>query len=595
MFRGLLILVCCSVLPLAAVEIRVNPAVGIEEIQKRVRAKIAEGLKEDLHVVMETGMYRLKKPWEMDARDCDPTGKHKVIYRKAKPDDPLCKVAISGGVEVRGWRKEEDGTWTAKIPRGVGEPREMFNGITRLKRARFPNEGWLRVEKVGEDRRTNFIWGEYTTDLKGGRKGHLNGKKLVGAELIFLHDWSMSRIEIEAMDDKERRLTLKHPAGCVAAHYAMDHFEKQARYAIEGHPSLIDQPGEWAIDDSSGEKRIRYMPRREQKIEDFTPTLPRLTKLLTIAGTKENPLKNIYFQGLFFAHCAWKLPEGGYASGQATIHEQRTQDDPSKRIMIPAAVTLDYVKDSGFKGGRFFMLGGNGLWMRRGCEEIWIEKVDFSDISGNGLMIGDVADHKEDTTEGVSVDGCVVEECGAQFFGAVGIWQGIANRSIISENSVRNLPYTGISIGWRWNDELSSANNNHVLRNHIHEVMQVLSDGGGIYTLGRQPMSFLHENHIHGIPTNAGRAESNGIFMDQGSSEFMVVENLIYDVAKSPLRFHRALENDVGDNKWLVAKGLPAIRYNNTDKKLIELEENEVLTPEELQKAVKEWLEEHGK
>ena len=38
----------------------------------------------------------------------------------------------------------------------------------------------------------------------------------------------------------------------------------------------------------------------------------------------------------------------------------------------------------------------------------------------------------------------------------------------------------------------------------------------------------------------SGRAESNGIFMDQGSSEIVVEGNTIYDVARAPIRFNMA-------------------------------------------------------
>lgn len=571
-----LLLFPCLMAPLHAEVLQVNPAVGMKTIQERVRAKIAAGLSEDLHVAFESGMYRLQKPWVMDQRDSDP--RFRVIYRKARPEDPLCIVAISGGVPIRDWREEADGTWTAPIPRGVGVPREMFHGVTRLPRARYPDEGWLRVEKVGEDRRTNFQW----------KEGDLHGKDLVGAELVFLHDWSMSRIEIAAIDPRERRLTLRHPVGCAAKHYAMDHFEKQARYAIEGHPSLIDRPGEWAVD----EGRIRYLPRQEQQIGDFEPTIPRLKQLIQIQGTVDKPLSGIDFEGLLFAHCGWEPPAGGYASGQATIHEQRDAEPASKRVMMAAAVSLDHVHHFQFRKCEFLMLGGSGLWLRRNCLDGYLEDLKFHDISGNGLMLGDVADHGPgEVTRKVTVERCVIEDCGVQYHGAVGIWAGFARELVIVNNSLSDLPYTGISLGWRWNAEPSSAGGNRVLDNHIHRVMQVLSDGGAIYTLGFQPDSTLHGNHIHDIPTNAGRAESNGMFLDQGSKGFTIENNLIHGVAKSPLRFHQAKENIVMNNRWQLTAGTPGIRYNNSREEDILQEGNVVLDDKALAKARREWME----
>ena len=73
--------------------------------------------------------------------------------------------------------------------------------------------------------------------------------------------------------------------------------------------------------------------------------------------------------------------------------------------------------------------------------------------------------------------------------------------------------------------------------------MQRLSDGGGIYTLGWQPGTALIGNVIHDIPVNAGRAESNGMFIDQGSTDLEIKENTIYRVLRSPIRFNIAGKN----------------------------------------------------
>ena len=119
--------------------------------------------------------------------------------------------------------------------------------------------------------------------------------------------------------------------------------------------------------------------------------------------------------------------------------------------------------------------------------------------------------------------------------------------------------------------------------------MQVLSDGGGIYTLGFQPDSVLAGNHIHHIPLNAGRAESNGMFLDEGTKGFTIENNFIHDTDKSPLRFHRADTNLVKENYLIVPNaGTPMIRYNNTPEAKITKIDN-VTEVDSLEDAIERW------
>ena len=67
--------------------------------------------------------------------------------------------------------------------------------------------------------------------------------------------------------------------------------------------------------------------------------------------------------------------------------------------------------------------------------------------------------------------------------------------------------------------------------------------------LGLQPGSQLINNNIHDVKINAGRAESNGMFLDEGTTNVLVANNLIYNIAKSPLRFHKATTNLVKGNR----------------------------------------------
>jgi hypothetical protein len=173
-----------------------------------------------------------------------------------------------------------------------------------------------------------------------------------------------------------------------------------------------------------------------------------------------------------------------------------------------------------------------------------------------------------------------IERCGAVYHGAVGVWVGMAKATEVSSNEIHHLPYTGISVGWNWSTTPTVCEGNVISSNHIHHVIQLLSDGAGIYTLGRQPGTVLRGTVIHDAPVNAGRAESNGIFMDEGSSEMLVENNVIYNIAKSPIRFHKAGKNTLRKNQLVSKPKTPAFRYNRTDEKLMVMEDNQLIEAE---------------
>jgi hypothetical protein len=201
----------------------------------------------------------------------------------------------------------------------------------------------------------------------------------------------------------------------------------------------------------------------------------------------------------------------------------------------------------------------------------------------------------EQVALGNSIENCIVTEAGKQFFGAVGIWCGLTAETAIKNNEIFDLPYSGISIGWMWSPVPTPCRENVIDGNHIHNILNILSDGGGIYMLGLQPGSKILSNHIHDVKVNAGRAESNGMFLDEGTTNVIVADNLIYNIAKSPLRFHRATTNLVKNNYLFCAGGNPPIRYNATKEEDIQKVDNKVFNEgegdyqEELEKAKMRW------
>jgi hypothetical protein len=241
---------------------------------------------------------------------------------------------------------------------------------------------------------------------------------------------------------------------------------------------------------------------------------------------------------------------------------------------LSAAVVFEAAAGCQLENCRVVHVGGSAVSLRGGCTACEIVGNEISDVGGNGIMIGDTSTSPELLARHNVVANNHVHRCGVLYHGCVGIWSGITEASAIRHNEVHDLPYTGISLGWMWNTRPTPCRGNLVEHNHIHHVMQILSDGGGIYTLGRQPDTVLHGNVIHDVPLNSGRAESNGMFIDEGSSQILIEGNTIYRISRSPIRFHKAVGNTVRGNVLVSDSATPTFRYNATDETTMIFEAN---------------------
>jgi hypothetical protein len=93
----------------------------------------------------------------------------------------------------------------------------------------------------------------------------------------------------------------------------------------------------------------------------------------------------------------------------------------------------------------------------------------------------------------------------------------------------------------------SVSRDNHIEYNHIHHIGQgLLSDMGGIYTLGVSPGTVLRYNHIHDVDSNLYGGW--GIYHDEGSAYILTEKNLVHDTKFRPFHIHYAKELTVRNN-----------------------------------------------
>jgi GH141 insertion domain/Right handed beta helix region len=524
-------------------------------------------------IYLSGGNYHLTKPLNLSIKDGG-TAEAPVQWKAVPGEKPI----ISGGIPVSNWKKEDSGLWTAVFPSEYqGSFRSFYVNDRRAIRARFPENNYLRISKAGKDDKTNFFF----------RKNEIPKVKDANElELVFIHDWSITRIGVKSIDWKNNHLFTVDSIGASSpSFFTITNWEKHPRYYLENALEFCDTPGEWYCD--FNERIIYYRPLPNEKINETVGVIPISQKLLTITGNKEKHVRFINFEGITFEHTEWQYPSRGYCGIQACMFDNR-QGNNKGWDKVPAAIELDLAEKCGFYNCTIKHTGGSGVWIRENCLDCEISYSHIYDISGNGVNIGEGRDrlvngipwwqsNPEQVSKNNKVSNSLIEDCGKQFYGAVGIWGGLVANTVIDHNEIRNLPYTGISIGWMWNPSPTPCRENTINSNHIHHVMKQLSDGGGIYCLGLQPNSRITNNLIHDVSINAGRAESNGMFLDEGIKDLLVENNIIYNIARSPLRFHKAFQNVVRNNVFVCGDDIPPIRYNNTKEENIKKVDNTLL------------------
>lgn len=79
------------------------------------------------------------------------------------------------------------------------------------------------------------------------------------------------------------------------------------------------------------------------------------------------------------------------------------------------------------------------------------------------------------------------------------------------------------------------------------------------------------------------------MFLDQGTGSFVVEDNLIFNVDRSPFRFHKGWTNVVRNNIVSLPEDVPLVRYNDTKSERIVVQANRELPEgDELDQVIKD-------
>ncbi|MDE7455561.1 MAG: right-handed parallel beta-helix repeat-containing protein [Prevotella sp.] len=539
MKRILLLISLACTLSVHAADIRITPDSSLTDAVRRAREMRRLGQATDVTIHLGAGTYHLYEPLRL------------------RPEDSGLTIegngaTISGGLAISQWKRQGK-LLVADVPDFNGRPidfRQLWVNGRKAVRARDVSDFEQMARIRTYDKKNRVLWVPRTAVARILKSPY--------AEMVLHEMWCTSNLRIKSITpqgdsaavrfhDPEAKLQFEHPWPSPMT----PDTKHPSPFYLTNAKELLDEPGEWYHD--IREHKLYYMPRQgETRCEAVVPVLETLVECI---GSAEHPVRHVNIKGIQFSHTTWLRPsELGHVPLQAGMYLTEAYklrpsiDRPNNHKLdnqgwlgrARAAVELRYTEDINFSGCRFEHLGGSGLDYATFCKGGTTKDCTFTDIAMNGYVCGSFSpeglethrpyqptDFREVCTR-QEVSNCHFYDVTNEDWGCVAIAAGYVADINIEHNTIHDISYTGISLGWGWNRDLVCMKDNKVRANLIYNYAQHMYDCAGIYTLGNQPGTVISENVVRDIARPSYVHDPDHwfyLYTDEGSSNITVRDN----------------------------------------------------------------------
>ena len=529
-----------------AADIRIDVEPGeftIEQALQQARLMRLHGEGDSALLRLKSGTYRLSQPVVLRPEDS-----HTRI-------EAVGQVRVSGGVAIGRWQKKGR-LWVADVPEWNGRPlefRQLWVNGRKAVRARdvADFEQMHRIRSMDKAKETLYVPAEAVRKII--RASH--------AEMVLHEMWCVANLRIKdiRIAGDSAAVTFHNPE----SHVHFMHPWPSPMTGTQGHNSafyltnaaeLLDEPGEWFLD--SRAQRLYYMPREGEDMRTAEVVAPALETLMRVVGTPDRPVADVSVTGITFCHTTWMRPSthghaplqaGMYMTEAYKIKPQISRPNGDHKLdnqgwvgRPAAAVAVDAATDMTFSGCSFEHCASTALDYHTFIRGGGISHCRFSDIGGTAILAGTFgpegheahlpylpADMRAVCT-GLTISDNRIDDAANEDWGCLGIGAGYVRGIRITHNEVSNVSYTGISLGWGWNQQTCAMADNLVSGNLIHHYARHMYDTAGIYTLGAQPHTVIEENVVSDIYTPGYVHDPEHwfyLYTDEGSSYITVRNN----------------------------------------------------------------------
>ncbi len=498
-----------------------KPFLTFAAAQKHLRS-INDDMQGNIYVVFREGVYN--EEIALYQTDSGENGFNVVL--KAYPDE---NVEIFGGRKINGFKKVKGEKYYKTVLKDTASVRQFYADGNAQPRAtsvtRVLPSDWLN----GTDAKDGFlIKTEYIQGVK-----HTSG-----LELRLSYQWQDIIIPVKGirkcsdtmsciyMDDAPKKIyaTMTGTATELTSGLRLEFF-------LENSVDLIDEPGEWAFDNATGE--LWYYPSEDIDMETAVFEIPERSDILTIEGLDGNlKARNIVIEGLNFRMGAWDTPtENGFISWQADAFWEKVTVYPDVTYnQMPGNIRFKNCDGIIFKDNLVTNMGSTAITASEGVSNTTIMGNAITHCSSSALTVGRfnqskslVTDENNQLCSNISVHDNIAYKTGQSYYSAVGMQIYHGKDIAFTHNDILYSANSGVSVGWGWNaDVITTTENIKITHNNISFHGMTSRDSGGVYTLGKQKNCVIEDNYIK----DNGYSEK-GIYHDQGTGGYTDSRNVL--------------------------------------------------------------------
>lgn len=512
---------------------------------------LSEGLSEQTSVVAELdgGEYLLKRPFSLSSVENPSLSNLRLTLRAADNEAPV--ISSLAHIDGKDFKKVEGKPYyTYSFDKNeTGEYpvfRDLYSGGKRLKFSASPiykNPYALLKEERSGEKALEGIYAPY--DMA---KALLDGG-VTNTELFMYIQWEYAVLRVTGVDLS----VTKEKDGVTYALITFDPTEFD-RYYVRGVHSLNNtgnrptffqnsvaflEEGSFAYVHSTG--TLYVYPDSSTDMDDTVFSYPTLDTLFVLEGLAGTAFEGLTFTGVsatFLSKCSYLAPLSNVVAKKPY-----------------AAILGKNMRDTTVDGCHFSGIGCNAVQLNGRTVTARVLNSRFTDIGGFGVVIGGyeggtwqlpnpaVASEEEmkrffaTATYDVYIENNYLEHIGYDYPNSAAIYFGSVDGAKILHNTVIDCAYSGISLGWGWQaffvpGELFNLRAVEIAYNRVHNFMQLLRDGGAIYTYGANSITshatrFNATHHNYASLEDAGDKDKRGYYLDCSTSNWDVYENVI--------------------------------------------------------------------